>query len=43
MIRFLANARYRPVLKGRTGGFLVLADGKEGEAEEFYDDEEVGK
>lgn len=40
-IAFTDDQRYRPILQKRHGGFIVLEDLKEGEPEEFYDDQEV--
>ena len=40
-IAFADDQRYKPILQKRHGGFIILEDSKEGEAEEFYDDEEV--
>lgn len=40
-ITFTEDQRYSPILKNRRGGFIILEDAKEGEPEEFYDDEEI--
>lgn len=40
------EGRYKPVLETRFGGFVILREinpSKDGEAEEFYDDEERDK